>query len=132
MLERDSMSEEMDHVAPASFATVVAASDVNILVAQSRAQDTEYLQKKESAFFALFRKPEEERGKTNPRIAQSTWGDVNPLFVSKLLVNCNPYSHLLPLPSPRSILPPSTSTTKDKFKTKKTGQLWEACACGAR
>ncbi len=89
MLEHDSMSEEMVRVTPASSATVINASDVNILVAQSRAQDTEFLQKKESAFFALFRKPEEERAKTNPRIAQSTWGDANPLFVSKMLVNCN-------------------------------------------
>jgi hypothetical protein len=27
--------------------------------------------------------------RVNPRIAKSEWGDINPLFISKLLVNFN-------------------------------------------
>jgi hypothetical protein len=82
-----SVGAEMSEVTPSS--RVVDASFVNVTVALSRPEDTEHLRRKENVFFALFRKPLVEVQRVNPRIAKSEWGDINPLFISKLLVNFN-------------------------------------------
>lgn len=84
---RSSAGAEMIEVSPSS--RVVDASMVNVTVALSRPEDTEHLRRKENVFFALFRKPLVEVQRVNPRIAKSEWGDINPLFISKLLVNFN-------------------------------------------
>jgi hypothetical protein len=78
-------NREMANLESAAPLRVIDASNVNVLVAQSRIQDTEYLQRKENAFFALFRQPSELQ-KPNPRILKAQWGELNPHFIAKLLV----------------------------------------------
>jgi hypothetical protein len=73
---------------------VVPANSVNVIGALSRPEDTGALQTKQSSFFALFRSPLVTK-KSNSRVAQATWGDTNPHFVSKLLVNIPALSHCL-------------------------------------
>lgn len=68
-------------------ARVVDGSSVNVAVAQARPEDTEHLRRKENVFFALFRKPLVEIQRVNPRISKAVWGEINPLFISKLLVS---------------------------------------------
>ena len=89
----------------------VASSSVNVLVAQSRIQDTEYLQRKENAFFALFRNPPEIQ-RTSSRISKAQWGELNPHFVSKLLVTSGfqPFCILLTLDQ---VDPPPVILTED-------------------
>lgn len=100
---RSSAGAEMNEV---TSSRVVDASFVNVTVALSRPEDTEHLRRKENVFFALFRKPLVEVQRVNPRIAKSEWGDINPLFVSKLLVNYHYIPFILrSLPS-RSTPPP--------------------------
>ncbi len=79
------VGEEMYSVSSGT-ARVVDGSSVNVAVARPRPEDTEHLRRKENVFFALFRKPQIEVQRVNPRIAASEWGEMNSLFISKLLV----------------------------------------------
>jgi hypothetical protein len=94
------MLDHVDHASSSSFqhdddpsttskiasSTVVDASSVAVVMARSRAQDIENLTRKENMFFALFRAPALHVEAVNPRVAKADWGEMNPLFVSKLLV----------------------------------------------
>jgi hypothetical protein len=96
---------EMDLLTRSGRARTVEASSVSVAFAQTRSQDTEHLRRKENVFYALFRKPQEEIRRVNPRIAEAEWGDLNPHFMSKLLVSSRIQPHFLPLASRRSTPP---------------------------
>ncbi len=75
-----------DISSPDSF-RVVDSDQLRVQVAQPRPEDTQMLRRRESVFFALFPDGAPEAHKANPRMKATDWGDVNPLFVSKLLVS---------------------------------------------
>ncbi len=72
---------EIGHVAK-----TVNADKVKVQGALSRAQDTQSLREKENSFFSLFRTNDVAATKSNLRVKNAKWSELNPLFVSKLLV----------------------------------------------
>ena len=66
-------------------AKTVSADKVKVQGALSRAQDTESLRKKENSFYSLFRK-NDVAIKSSTRVKKAKWSELNPHFVSKLLV----------------------------------------------
>jgi hypothetical protein len=67
-------------------AKAVSADKVKVQGALSRAKDTESLRRKENTFFSLFRSNDVGATKSSMRIKNAKWSELNPHFVSKLLV----------------------------------------------
>ncbi len=113
--------EEMYSVSSGT-ARVVNASSVNVAVARPRPEDTEHLRRRENVFFALFRKPQTEVQRVNPRIAASEWGEMNSLFISKLLVNIHFSPYLRPSLPFRLTRRPSSQTTRARCSWRRIGR----------
>ena len=80
---------QMTTVESTKSAMIVTYSNPSHLrIAIARAQDTEHLRRPNNVFFTLFKiAPPDPRATTHRRAQAAEWSDINPIFISKLLVS---------------------------------------------
>jgi hypothetical protein len=71
-----------------SAVIVTESNPSHLRIAVARHQDTEHLRRRNNVFFTLFKiDPPDPRVTANRRVQAAEWSDINPLFISKLLVS---------------------------------------------